>query len=120
MNNDTLLMLIVLPVVGLVVLTLAVGGYLVVRDTVRRRGKWGVNARPVFCPNCGEPAPIIRKPRNRRQRLWGGATCRGVRARVRQVGPAGGRGGVDRRKGPGRVPDSRTQFDPGRAPSPRR
>jgi hypothetical protein len=29
----------------------------------------------VFCPNCGEPAPAIRKPRNRRQRLWGGATC---------------------------------------------
>ena len=75
MNDDTLLMLIVLPLVTLVVLTLAAGGYLVVRDTVRRRGRWGVNARPVHCPNCGEPAPAIREPRNRRQHLWGGATC---------------------------------------------
>src|SRR5437867_4237295 len=75
MDDDTLLMVVVLPVVGLVVLTLIVGAVLVVRDTVRRRGKWGVNARPVHCPRCGEPAPAVRAPQNWRQTLWGGCTC---------------------------------------------
>ena len=75
MDNDTLLMVIVLPIVGLVALTLTVGGFLVVRDTVRRRGRWGVNARPVYCPQCGEPAPVVRVAANRRQALWGGCTC---------------------------------------------
>lgn len=27
------------------------------------------------CPQCGAKFPIIRKPANRRQGLWGGATC---------------------------------------------
>lgn len=56
---------------------LAMGG-LVVRDTVRRRGRWGVNAKGLTgmdCPECGEPLPAVRKPKNRRQTLWGGATC---------------------------------------------
>jgi len=74
MDDDTLMM-IVLPLVGLMVFVLTVGGFLVVRDTVRRRGKWGINTRPVFCPECGEPAPTIRAPKNMRQALWGGCTC---------------------------------------------
>jgi hypothetical protein len=74
MNDDTLF-LIVIPIVSLVVLTLAVGGFLVLRDTVRGRGRWGVNVKPVSCPECGEPAPRVREPRNRRQRLWGGCIC---------------------------------------------
>src|SRR5262245_3925672 len=56
-------------------LGLAIGGVLVVRDTVRKRGRWGINLRPVRCPECGEPAPTIRRPKNRRQTLWGGCTC---------------------------------------------
>ena len=27
------------------------------------------------CPTCGEPLPKFRRPRNMRQRLWGGSTC---------------------------------------------
>jgi predicted RNA-binding Zn-ribbon protein involved in translation (DUF1610 family) len=44
-------------------------------------GKWGINllqvlnVKPVHCPKCGEPAPIVRNPKNRRQALWGGGTC---------------------------------------------
>jgi len=57
------------------VLVLAAGGVLVVRDSIRRRGRWGLNFRHVQCPRCGTPAPAIRKPRNRRQMLWGGCTC---------------------------------------------
>jgi predicted RNA-binding Zn-ribbon protein involved in translation (DUF1610 family) len=75
MDNDTLAKLIVIPLGGLVFLALAVGGFLVVRDTVRQRGKWGINAKQVYCPECGEPAPAIRTPKNRRQALWGGHTC---------------------------------------------
>jgi hypothetical protein len=77
MDADTLAMLILLPVVGLMMLTLAVGGALVVRDTVRRRGRWGINLSPVHCPRCGERAPVVRVPKNRRQTLWGGCTCAG-------------------------------------------
>lgn len=75
MDGDTLLMLIVVPIVILVVLVLAVGATLVVRDTIRGRGRWGVNMRAVQCPRCGEPAPVFRKPANRQQALWGGHTC---------------------------------------------
>jgi predicted RNA-binding Zn-ribbon protein involved in translation (DUF1610 family) len=56
-------------------LTLAAGSVVVVRDTIRRRGRWGINLRRVHCPACGESAPVIRKPKNRRQALWGGWTC---------------------------------------------
>ncbi len=67
-------------VVGIVIavvmaLGLAAGAVLVIRDTIRKRGRWGINLRPVRCPECGEPAPTIRRPRNRRQTLWGGWTC---------------------------------------------
>ena len=56
-------------------LALAAGMVLVVRDTVRGSGHWGVNLKQVCCPECDEPAPAIRKPKNRRQALWGGCTC---------------------------------------------
>jgi hypothetical protein len=75
MDDDTLLMVIVGPLVGLVILALGVGGFLVVRGTLRGRGRWGVNLRPIACPECGEPAPPVRSPRNRREMLWGGCTC---------------------------------------------
>lgn len=56
-------------------LVLAAGMVLIVRDTIRGRGRWGVNLKQVHCPECGEPAPAVRKPKNRRQALWGGCTC---------------------------------------------
>jgi hypothetical protein len=68
----------VLALVGFaiaVTLVMAAGATLVVRDTVRRRGRWGINLNPVRCPACGEPAPAVRVPRNRHQALWGGHTC---------------------------------------------
>ena len=74
MNDD--FAVIVLAVLGVVMaLGLAAGAFLVIRDTVRRRGHWGINLRPVCCPECGEPAPTVRRPKNRRQALWGGCTC---------------------------------------------
>jgi len=55
---------------------LLVGLVLVIRDTVRGSGRWGVNTRPIRCPRCDEPAPLVRRPANFRQMLWGGHTCR--------------------------------------------
>jgi hypothetical protein len=31
--------------------------------------------KPKPCTECGTPAPRVRRPANRRQRLWGGWTC---------------------------------------------
>lgn len=75
MDADTLAMLITIPLAVVIALTLAAGAVLVVRDTIRRRGKWGINTSPVQCPECGEPAPVVRAPENLRQTLWGGCTC---------------------------------------------
>lgn len=41
-----------------------------------RKGKWGINLSRVTCPKCAEPMPMVRKPKNKRQTLWGGWTCR--------------------------------------------
>jgi hypothetical protein len=74
-DADTLAMFIMIPLAAVIVLTLTVGAVLVVRDTIRRRGNFGINTRPVRCPECGEPAPVVRAPENLRQTLWGGCTC---------------------------------------------
>jgi hypothetical protein len=49
----------------------AIGGVVVVLAFLVRSLVGG----PVKCPNCAEPMPTIRKPKNRRQALWGGWTC---------------------------------------------
>lgn len=36
----------------------------------------GINLGRVYCPKCNEKQPIIRKPKNKRQALYGGHTCR--------------------------------------------
>ncbi len=54
---------------------LALGGYLVVRDTRRGRGRWGLNPGGAICKECGTPAPPVRVPASWRQMLWGGWTC---------------------------------------------
>jgi len=75
MDEDTIVWLILGPLVGVMLTTLTIGFVLMVRDTVRQRGNWGINWKPVRCPECGVPAPAVRIPQNRRQTLWGGATC---------------------------------------------
>jgi hypothetical protein len=73
--GDEAAVVVVVAVAVLMALSLAVGAALVVRDTLRRTGRWGINLRPVRCPGCDEPAPVVRRPKNRRQALWGGCTC---------------------------------------------
>jgi hypothetical protein len=75
MNDDATAMLIVLPVAGLIFLTLGIGSVLIIRDTARKSGRWGINTKQVYCPECDEPAPVVRIPKNLHQMLWGGCTC---------------------------------------------
>jgi hypothetical protein len=56
--------------------SLLFGLVLVIRDSVRRRGRWGINGSPTFCPNCGEATPTVRKPASFQQALWGGCMCK--------------------------------------------
>jgi hypothetical protein len=73
--DESVAVVLVVVVAGSLALLLLVGAILVTRDTVQRRGRWGINLTPLECPGCGEPAPAVRAPKNLRQALWGGCTC---------------------------------------------
>ena len=40
-----------------------------------KTGKMGINTKTVSCPRCGLKAPILRRPANLKEVLWGGWTC---------------------------------------------
>lgn len=48
---------------------------LMVRDSVRRRGRWGVNLRRLACPRCDAKLPRLLYPGTLRQAMSGGFTC---------------------------------------------
>jgi len=83
---ELLLLLAVLAVFGLLSVLAAVGLYLLIRDTVRRQGRWGVNVEPVACPRCETVLARIRVPRSFRQAMWGGYTCSGCGCEVEKWG----------------------------------
>ena len=58
----------------LVFALLAAGTVAVVVGTLRKT-KWGINTTANQCPRCGTPMPMIRKPANVSQAMWGGSTC---------------------------------------------
>ena len=71
-----LAILVTLIVVSVLIFgSLAVGAMLVIRDAIRQRGKWGINLKQAVCTQCGTPMPMVRRPANWRQALWGGGTC---------------------------------------------
>lgn len=41
-----------------------------------KNSKMGINLLGVYCPKCGLKQPMIRKPKNERQALYGGHTCK--------------------------------------------
>jgi hypothetical protein len=51
-----------------------IGLVLVVYGTFARN-RWGINSEQVNCPRCHAPVPGVRKPKSRREMLWGGWTC---------------------------------------------
>jgi hypothetical protein len=75
MPGSQLVTLTVIAVALAVAAGLARLVYLVVRDTRRRSGRWGINLDPAVCRKCREPAPAVRRPGSVRQALWGGWTC---------------------------------------------
>jgi hypothetical protein len=76
MGQDTLLAIFAIGIAVPVFGALAVGAFLVIRDTVRGRGNWGMNFNPPQeCRECGERLPMVRVPTSFRQALWGGWTC---------------------------------------------
>jgi hypothetical protein len=50
--------------------------YLMIRDTRRRAGRWGINLQGFACPRCHTQAPEFRRPSSWRQFFWGGWTCK--------------------------------------------
>jgi hypothetical protein len=84
--SDDALVTVALCASGAILLVVAVGAVLVIRDTVRQAGKWGINFKPVSCPLCAEPCPTVRAPKSLRQALWGGATCAACGAEIDKWG----------------------------------
>lgn len=68
-----------------VIALLGIGVVVVIYGTIARNG-WGINIKPVSCPNCGTSLPPIRNPQNVRQALWGGWTCPACKADVDKWG----------------------------------
>ena len=60
--------------IAAVATAMLLGVVLVVYGTLTRN-RWGVNVEQVNCPRCHAPVPRVRKPKSRREMLWGGGTC---------------------------------------------
>lgn len=52
----------------------------------RKKSKFGINLNRVYCPVCNTKQPIIRKPTNERQALWGGHTCSNCKIEMDKYG----------------------------------
>ena len=63
---------ILIGVVGLIVMVFLL-------SLIKKDGPFkdlGVNIKRTHCPKCNEKQPIMRKPANQRQALFGGYTCK--------------------------------------------
>jgi hypothetical protein len=67
----------VMNVIFLTTASVVLLGVLLVAYGTAVRNKWGINLQPVHCPRCHTAVPRVRKPKSRREALWGGATCDG-------------------------------------------
>jgi len=48
--------------------------------------KFGINLNRVYCPKCNLKQPIIRKPKNEHQMLYGGFTCEKCKTEMDKYG----------------------------------
>jgi transposase-like protein len=46
----------------------------------------GINIKKVKCPDCGQEQPMIRKPKNIREALFGGWTCEKCGCKMNKFG----------------------------------
>jgi len=72
-------------VIGMI-LTILVLFACVIRDTVRRKGRWGINLETPKCPNCRASLDFVRNPATFRESIWGGWTCRKCQTKVDKWG----------------------------------
>ena len=71
---------------GLVGVALVAAAVVIVRDSRRRSGRWGINLTRVHCPSCGTPQPMVRLPRSLQEMLWGGSTCKSCACEIDKWG----------------------------------
>ena len=87
MPGADVVLAVVVSILGTVTLLgLLVGGYFVLRDTMRQEGRWGINWKAPACRACGASPPVVRVPKSLREMLWGGWTCPGCGREVDKWG----------------------------------
>lgn len=59
--------------------------FLIVKDT-SNKDKWGINTEKIYCPVCNIEIDYFRKPKNIRQLLWGGYTCKNCHTEIDKWG----------------------------------
>lgn len=69
---------------GIIALVLII--YFVIKS--RDKSKYGINLKRVYCPTCQTKQPIVRKPANERQALYGGHTCSNCKTEMDKYGRA--------------------------------
>ena len=74
-----------LIIVSILLVLLVVGAIAVYLGT-KNKTKWGINTKLVNCPKCNTPPPVVRKPKNMQQTLWGGYTCSSCSAEIDKWG----------------------------------
>jgi len=52
----------------------------------RRKHRYGLNFKRVYCPNCKLKQPWIRKPANKMQKMFGGWTCSKCKTQMDKYG----------------------------------
>ncbi len=57
------------------ILAVAVPVRLILAQTYKKKGLWGINFSKPRCPKCEESLPRFRKPTTQHQAMWGGSTC---------------------------------------------
>ena len=75
MSSDVIFAVFAIVAAAVVFGLLVTGVVLVVRDTIRKRGNWGLNFSTPDCRHCHAAMPVVRVPTNVRQMMWGGWTC---------------------------------------------
>ncbi|MBX7190482.1 MAG: hypothetical protein K1X94_00400 [Sandaracinaceae bacterium] len=84
--GEAVVILVITAVCGAPVLALIVMFALTVIDTVRQKGRWGINLAKTTCPSCGTPAPTFRRPASFEEAMWGGWTCATCSLRIDKWG----------------------------------
>jgi hypothetical protein len=82
------LLLIILLGFGAVVFLACIVALLffLIKSSAERNGEMGINLSPTQCPKCATPVPVIRRPANMRQALYGGSTCKNCGTEVDKWG----------------------------------